>query len=183
MDARATIPWVMYAALTAAMVGGARWPHPQWPLVAVGVAVLVAAGVWKRRVDAAGGAIEEGATARGSMGATLDASKALPDAVRALAGRAQEASLAEVVTAVEGLLRDRVEVIAAGQEDFVRRRGFEDWAALMGPTAAAERLLNRAWSAASDGHREEAERSLGEAVGYAEEAAREAARIASASAG
>jgi len=183
MDAKATIPWVMYAALTAAMVGGARWPHPQWPLVAAGVAVLVAAGVWKRRVDAAGGAMSEGMTARGTMGAALDASKALPGDVRALAERAKEDTLAEVVRAVEGLLRDRVEVIAAGQEDVVRRRGFEEWAALMGPTAAAERLLNRAWSAASDGHREEAERSLGEAVGYAAEAAREAARMASASVG
>jgi hypothetical protein len=182
MNAKATIPWVMYAGLTAAMVGGARWPHPQWPLVALGVAVLVAAGVWKRRVDAGGGS-EEGMSTRGTMGAALDASKALPDDVRALAARAKADALPEVVAAVEALLQARVEVIAAAQEDVVRRRGFEDWAALMGPTAAAERLLNRAWSAGSDGHREETERSLGEAVGYAEEAAREAARIASASGG
>ncbi len=180
MDAKRLIPWVTYAGLAVAMVGGARWPHPQWPVVAAGVAVLVAAGVWKRRVDGAVGAEEEGATARGTMAASLEAARALPADVRALVERAEGEGLVE---AVEETIRKRVEAIAAGQDDVVRRRGFEAWARLMGPTATAERLLYRAWSAASDGHREEAGRSLREAVGYAEEAAGEAEQLASASAG
>jgi hypothetical protein len=175
MALRSVIEGVRYAGLAVAMVGGARWPHPQWGVVLLGVLVLVLASVWQRRVE--GVVLPELTTARGSMGVALDAAHDLPASLRALVERVRgDEGLegAALVTAIEDVLRGHVEAIAAAQDDVLRRRGFESWARLMGPTAVAERLLHRAWSAASDGHREEAERSLTEAVTHAEDAARAA---------
>lgn len=174
MDAKAVVPWVLYAGLALAMVGGASWPAPRVVVVAAGLAVLGVGIAWKRRVDHARPDHEEGG-ARGSMAAAVAASGRLVPAVRGLVEARASKPLAELAEAIEEVRRQHLEPVVEAQDDVVRQRGFEAWAAVMAPLAGAERLLYRAWSAASDGHAEEARWSLEQAMPLAERAAEAAA--------
>ena len=160
-------PWVLYVGMLLTMVGGAPWPRPRWALVGAGLAVIGAGIAMTRRAAARGGA--EG-TAAGSVHAAGEALAGLLGRVQALRARASTESLEAIAREVEALQTTGVEVVAASQEDFVRAHGFLRYASVMGPLATGERLLYRAWSAASDGHRPEVESALGQAEPYVAEA-------------
>jgi hypothetical protein len=167
--------WIQYAGLALAMVGGAPWPQPQWLLVATGLAVVGVGIALKRAADrhdprlaAAHG--EAGPAREGSVPA---ASQALPEMVaraRALAAEARALPLAKIAEAIEALQQAGPEQVAAAQDALVRAYTFAGYARVMTPLATGERLLYRAWSAASDGHRDEAVASLEAALPYLDEA-------------
>jgi hypothetical protein len=167
--------WVQYLGMTIAMLGGATWPAPRWTVVAGGIGVLGAGIVWARL--AAGKRTAAGVNAGGDRAiervqSALDAAKQRTAAVRA---SAESAAFEAIANECEGIVRDCVEAVAAQQESLSRTYGFAGYAQVMTPFAAAERWLNRTWSAASDAHRPEVLASLDHAIEHIDEALRECA--------
>lgn len=169
--------WVQYAGMTIAMVGGATWPAPKWAVVACGIVVLCAGIAWariaqKKRAET---------TANAGAGRPIDLVKSALDAAKsrtaALRSGADTAVLETVATECEAIVRECVEAVAAQQESLSRAYGFGGYALVMTPFAAAERWLNRAWSAASDSHRPEMIASLDHAIEHIDEALRECATL------
>lgn len=170
--------WVQYAGMTVAMLGGATWPAPKWAVVVGGILILCAGIAWAR--IAQGKRASEGTTA-GSDRAIEVMKSALASAqarTRSLRERAQSTALDQVASECEAIVRDCVEAVAAQQESLSRIYGFAGYAQVMTPFAAAERWLNRAWSAASDTHRPEVLASLDRALEHIEEALHECATLA-----
>lgn len=166
--------WVQYAGMTVAMLGGATWPAPKWTIVGVGILILCAGIAWARRARASTSA----QSAEGQREKPLDfAKQRVAEALertRALRAEADSKELASIASGAEAIVRDCVEAVAKAQEAIANAHGFNAYAELMTPFAAGERWLNRAWSAASDGHREEATRSLDRAIEHIERATRSA---------
>lgn len=170
--------WVQYAGMTGAMLGGATWPAPKWAVVAGGILILCAGIAWAR--IARGRRASDGANA-GSDRAIEVMKSALASAqtrTKTLRERAPAAALDEVAKECEAIVRDCVEAVAAQQESLSRIYGFAGYAQVMTPFAAAERWLNRAWSAASDTHRPEVLSSLDRAIEHIDEALHECATLA-----
>lgn len=167
---RAVATWTLYAGMALTMVGGAGWPPSFNAVLLVGVVVLIAGVVLLRRAGAAG-AEGEGESASGTITAARDKIPALVTAIEGLIERAEGARLEDVATEAEGAIRAYIDPVSSAQEEWTRRYGFARYAAMMSPLSTCERWLYRAWSAASDGHRDEALRSLREALPYAKEAA------------
>lgn len=171
---RASSDWVMYAGLALSMYGGATWPRPSWPLVAGGL-VLTLVGVALRRT--AGAPTLEVEQTRGDdprrpprQGTLVDALAVLCRGVEDLHTAAPRAELGPLKDRIEELLWLGPERVGGAQEAIAARVGFASYAEVMAPLAASERWLNRAWSAAADGHRPECVASLAEALSFAREA-------------
>lgn len=169
---REVAQWVMYAGMGVAMVGGATWPRPSAPLVAAGIAVIAAGILLRRRAGAPTVEHSVAAGSRPERRGTL--AEGIADAARAtreLADQAETLTLEAIKERVEGVNWLGAERLGAAQELVAAREGFAVYAEVMAPLATSERLLYRAWSAASDGHRPEVVASLRASAGYAEEAA------------
>lgn len=168
--------WVLYAGLTVTMIGGASWPSPRWLIVLVGIAILVAGVFVKKQADQAAPSAGEGHGEQGGVKGTVAAARVLlPELVaqvKRLAETLAEHELNLVANEIDTLQTHKVGAISDAQEDFVRQHGFASYATMMAPLATAERLLYRAWSAASDGHRTETRNALHDAIPYLEEADR-----------
>lgn len=141
-----------------ATLGGARLPAVEWTLVVVGAIVLIVGGVL-HRVDARKARSEGGVADTGaddemlrSLSATLDE---LCERAPSLSLEALVEHLSELETGAMGQLADSIPRRLA-------EMGGERFAQIFGEYAAGERLVHRAWSAAADGHRPEALRSLQE---------------------
>jgi hypothetical protein len=169
--------WVQYLGMTIAMLGGATWPAPRWTVVAGGIGVLCVGIAWARL--AAGKRTAAGVNAGGDHAIervqnALDAAKRRTATLRATADSAE---LEAIAKECEAIVRECVEAVAAQQESLSRAYGFAGYAQVMTPFAAAERWLNRAWSAASDTHRPEVIASLDRAIEHIDEALRECATL------
>lgn len=177
MSRASVAPVLLYAGLLIAMVGGAPWPHPNWLVVVAGLVVIVVGIVAKRSAEAA--SLDASFGEAGASGGASEASLAeLAARVKALADEVETAELASVATRVSALQEGPVTAFSATQDDFVRRHGFQAWATVMAPLATGERLLFRAWSAASDGHRGETVAAVRQALPCLEEAAEALSAIA-----
>jgi hypothetical protein len=165
--------WIQYLGLAIAMLGGAPWPRPNWWVVAAGLVVVSVGIALKRAADRRDPRHAPGdgeGVREGSIPAAAAALPAMLTQVRALAAEAATRPLEELAAQVEQLQQRGTEQVAAAQDAFVRAHGFPGYARVMGPLASGERLLYRAWSAASDGHRPETVASLEAALPYLEEA-------------
>ncbi|MBL8680913.1 MAG: hypothetical protein JNK05_17160 [Myxococcales bacterium] len=164
--------WVQYLGMTVAMLGGATWPAPKWSIVAVGILILCAGILWARRARASTTAQSaEGAREKPLDYARQRVTEAL-ERTRALRATAESAELTAIAAGAEAIVRECVEAVAKAQEAIAAAHGFNAYAEIMTPFAAGERWLNRAWSAASDGHRGEATHSLDRAIEHIERATR-----------
>lgn len=170
--------WVQYAGMTVAMVGGATWPAPRWTIVVVGILILCAGIAWAR--IAQGKRSAQGSNAGGDRAIEVmkSALSSAQERTKSLRQTAHDASLDEVAKECEAIVRDCVEAVAAQQESLSRIYGFAGYAQVMTPFAAAERWLNRAWSAASDTHRPEVLASLDHAIEHIDEALGECSTLA-----
>jgi hypothetical protein len=81
---------------------------------------------------------------------------------------------------VEALNDGFVAPLADGRQRFVDRFGLAGGSEALNETAFGERMLNRVWSAAADGHLEEARSSFGEAVEAFAQAEQTVARLTAA---
>jgi hypothetical protein len=170
--------WVQYAGMTVAMVGGATWPAPKWVVVALGILILCAGIAWARLAQCR--RTQEGSNAGGERAIEVmkTALASAQSRTKALRESAQSTALDQVAKECEAIVRDCVEAVAAQQESLSRIYGCAGYAQVMTPFAAAERWLNRAWSAASDTHRPEVLASLDRAIKHIDEALGECAMLA-----
>jgi len=105
-----------------------------------------------------------------SFGGPRECIERLEARVRELVGRAEEFGAETLHRELTPLLRDYCYPVVEAREVLRARVGAVRFAHFMGPFASGERKLNRAWSAAVDGHAPEARASLRAALPFLEEA-------------
>lgn len=138
------------------------WQHWQGKWFFVGGVVAMFLGMLlKRSANRVVESEEREATGYGALVALLDRGRL---EVTALADRSEELGAQEIHEALDPILADVCQPFVDGRETLRRRFGARGFAAVMGPFAAGERWLNRAWSAAVDGYEVEARESLREAL-------------------
>lgn len=157
------------AAPTTYMIG----PVPfDWTLTIVG-AILLLSGFFLSRGKSAIGHGAADSVAKGTVGSAQAAIQRISANVKNLLGEAQRLPISEVANKIDQLIKDDIQPVIDSQAAVIESQGFQQYAAHTSPWASGERLLNRAWSAATDGHRPEVINSLGESIAHFEEAARE----------
>jgi hypothetical protein len=167
--------WTMYLGMAISMVSGATWPRPTWGGVLVGLVVVSIGIVLKRKagtppLEELGGA-EPSGNRPPRKGTLVEALQEVAAEIEVLSKSAETVDLVDIKKRVEELNWLGAERLGQAQETVAAMVGFATYAEVMAPLATAERLLNRAWSAAADGHRPEAVASLAAALPYAQEAA------------
>lgn len=138
-----------------------------WPLVAAGAACIAAALVLRLR----GARVSD--RQRGSIAQAQEAVRRAPEELRALSEAAVALPIAELAARLDAFARRNFDPVYEAQEALVASQGFAKYAAHTGPWANGERMVSRAWSAATDGHRPEAVASIREAMPHFEEAAKD----------
>ncbi|MEL6342367.1 MAG: hypothetical protein AAFV53_04495 [Myxococcota bacterium] len=156
--------------IAAAISGSAKTPADASSMtifgVGVGIAVVGLIGWWWRQGQAA--ASDDAGDPRTDPVSLLRA--VLPPA-QALQADMDALSEAEVCERVDLLLLTAVQPLVAQRAALSARLGVMKGAEIQSMVAFGERMLNRTWSAASDGHLPEARASLFEAVAAFEAAA------------
>ena len=153
----------------------ARWQH-KWHLTVFVVSIvgLVAGSVLTRRAarrrraaarrsEAAGDAVSPEAALRAIVEELAALRKALTEQ------KSEPARLRTLVDRVGRMQRHQIPPFVESHDDLIQQLGIGPAAEVMDRFAAAERQINRAWSAASDGVLEEAEECLAEATVFLEE--------------
>jgi len=133
------------------------WGDWTWKWHFLGGVSLMLAAIYLKRSGAGAG------MAAGSSGAEAGPERcvrALYDRVSELNLRKQELDAPSLHAEVSGLLEELVQPVIDGREALQGRLGTAGFARVMSPFASGERKLNRAWSAAVDGHAPEARASL-----------------------
>ncbi len=144
-----------------------RFPD-SWPVFAVGFALTVAGLViwWKDEfIQRAAHHAEDG---DGSNPLTL--LRGLVPQLQELSSDFAQLSETQITDRVEHLLEHTVLPFSEGRHKVISWMGMGAGADLLVTAAFGERMLNRVWSAAADGHLEEARNSLTEAVSAFEQA-------------
>lgn len=165
--------WVMYAGLAVCMVSGAQWPRPAWGGVAGGLAVIGVGVALRRKAGAPSmeEVIQGDSLKPQRAGSLADALVATREGLEGLQEKAAGgADLETIKKRVEELVWLGPERVGAAQEAIAAKIGFAAYAEVMAPLAASERWMNRAWSAAVDGHRPETVASIEAALHFAREA-------------
>lgn len=153
---------------------GADWPDT-WPIALVGIVVgVVGVALWHLAVHH-----EREESRRGEHGTDADGKKrasavellaALVAPARALKTEAPGLEVAELERRTEALLETYVLPLAEVRHQLIDRLGMAKGADILVTVAYGERILNRVWSAAADGHLPEALACVPEAVEAFEEA-------------
>ena len=142
-----------------------------WSLAIAASALLLVAFVMRWRSGKP--SLEETTrTGKGSMTAARDAIARTAAEVHQLSVRAATIPIADLAAETNQLIERNLEPVIEAQTLLMKTQGFAKYAAHTGPWASGERMVYRAWSAATDGHRPEAVASLREAIPHFEEAAR-----------
>jgi hypothetical protein len=142
-----------------------------WVLAGVGATLLIGA-VAARTVESRAVARDSDGAGRGAPESAGEAiARTVPDLKTVLA-RANALPIAELAKEIDEVIVRCVYPVHEAQAQLVAAQGFARYAEHTGPWAAGERMLYRAWSAATDGHRPEALASLEESALHFEEAAR-----------
>jgi len=171
------LSWALFAVGTLiAISGGAKMPAAgaKWPDTVplfIAGAVLAAAGValWRYalRVENRAARMNAGEHAEGDalslLGAVIAPTRALLDEVDQLEGHA-------VTERVDHLQETYILPFAERRQEIVNRFGMSRGAEILVTVAFGERMLNRVWSAAADGHMPEARAVLPDALSALEEA-------------
>lgn len=145
--------------------GLARWSH-FWVLGLSVLGLLAGAGIIRagRRSAAADAAAAVG-PAEGPEAALAAVHEGLVALKRDLAGMpAPEERLHSILHRIERLQRTHIEAFVEGRDRLASRIGLAGAARVLDRFAAAERVVNRAWSAAADRVLEEAEICVDDAV-------------------
>lgn len=145
-----------------------------WSCAAV-AAVLLLAAYFVRGGGAGHGehGADGGAATPGLAASAREAILRTSDNVRGLIPVVETASIEDAAQRIQNIILQDINPVLSAQDALIAGQGFALYAAHTGPWAGGERMLYRAWSAATDGHRPEAVAALHEAIPYFEEAARE----------
>ena len=148
-------------------LGGAHLPEADWTIAGVGLALLVLGvllvKLGARRAEGSSGA----GTAKDDPLVALRSANVRLGELAASAGDMELSELLEQLTKLEGEL---LEPIAEGSPRLLAKLGPVRFAEIFGAYASAERFVARAWSAAADRERAEAQASLEPAARRAREA-------------
>lgn len=144
-----------------------RFPD-SWPVFAVGFCLTVAGLVIWWKDEFAERAAHHADDSDGSNPLVL--LRGLVPQLHELSGEFSQLNATQVADRVEHLLEHTVLPFAEGRHKIISWMGMSAGADLLVTAAFGERMLNRAWSAAADGHLEESRNSLTEAVGAFEQA-------------
>lgn len=177
----ATVDAAMLASLRSAGVGRikvkefalGRWS--EWWMFLLGCAGLIGGAMLVRGKRAGPSAGPATAAAPGSTGAaqTVEQIRQRVASLRqALASLPEDAAAARVLEDLGAVQRDLVPAFIAARPEIVARRGLAGFAQVMDAFAAAERQINRAWSAAADDVMEESIVCIGRAAELLEETQR-----------
>lgn len=144
----------------ATIIGGAKAPFEgqTWPdtlpLFLGGALVTIIGLVLWRKSDAA-------LKASGSVGGPddkdpVDLLQALQVPLEALRGELESLDTSQITARVDTLLDEFILPMGEGRQRFIDRYGMDKGAEILVTLAYAERMINRVWSAAADGHHPEA---------------------------
>ncbi|MFN0207670.1 MAG: hypothetical protein ACKVS6_15290 [Planctomycetota bacterium] len=142
-----------------------------WTFTAIAAVLLISAFFMKRGKSAIGHGAET-STAKGTVGSAHIAIQRISANVKNLLGEAPILPIAELANRLDQLIKNDIQPVIDSQAAVIESQGFQQYAAHTSPWASGERLIYRAWSAATDGHRPEVINSLGESIAHFEEAAR-----------
>jgi len=152
---------VAIAGATKLPIDGDKWPDT-WPVFLLGAALSVTGIVLWRLAEA-----KLNAQVGDSEGGKADPLKLLQDALpaaQAIESELTQLSNEDLCTRIDQVLVTFILPAAEARQDVVKKLGMERGAEILVNAAYAERMLNRVWSAAADGHGPEAGASLVEAV-------------------
>lgn len=161
------------------VVGGAAptsfkiGPLPfDWTLTIIGAILLISAFFLSRGKKSGGhGGAEP--TGKGTVASARDAVFRVAGDVKNLQARAATLAIADLAAQLDEIIKNNIQPVIESQVAVIESQGFETYARHTSPWATGERLIYRAWSAATDGHRPEALASMEESILHFEEAARE----------
>lgn len=140
-----------------------RWPG-KWAFVASLVGLTVGAGLMRhstRRTLAAAVAMEGTASPSQALAAVRHEVEQLRSEVAGIVNRRRQQET--IVSRLTHLQQTHMLALVEARPRFIARLGMAGFATLMDGYAAAERQINRAWSAAADGISDEAHACLAEA--------------------
>lgn len=166
--------------VTVAICGAAKMPAEgaEWsdalPIFVAGAVVGVVGLVWWRRLRSQIAAAMPAQSAPDQDPFALLAGL-IPDA-KSLAAEVGTLQAPEIQVGVDRLLDTWVLPFAEVRQSVIDRLGMQKGAEILVTIAYGERMLNRVWSAAADGHLPEARACLPEAVDALQEAAQIAAK-------
>ena len=156
------------AGVGATIISGAKAPLDKetWPttlpvFLAAGVVAAVGIFLWRKALAAQ--------KAQGNLGAS-DAKdpvlllQGLIEPLKTLRKDAPHMDTDSLVTRVDALLDQYVLPMGEERQGFIDRFGMEKGAEILVTLAFGERMMNRVWSAAADGHLPEATASLNEST-------------------
>ncbi len=155
-------------------LGGSKVPTVDWTIAGAGLGLLLVAFVLIR-VDA--GRAAGGAGAASRSGQVFETLATLPERVERIAAEARDVELGRVVQSLTDLEVEVLTSVSENAPSLLGQLGVERFSTIFGAYAAAERNLARAWSAAADGHREEALVALDAALVLLREANADAPRV------
>ncbi len=165
-------PPVLFAlGIMVAISGGAKtpekvgaWPD-SWPIFAVGaVAALIGLVRWRKQKALARANLKEQMSAPGSANNPFELLAALIEPAQRLGAEIDALDEHAICDRVDALLEKYVLPMAEVRQRVVDRLGMAAGAEILVTIAFAERMLNRTWSAAGDGHLPEARAVYPDAV-------------------
>ena len=153
-----------------AVTGGAKAPldGATWPdtllvfAVGVGFAIIGLTIWWRAEWSAQASNVQKGSN-QGSIDPIIELKKLHADLVK-LSNSTHTHSLDSLRTMVDSIKSQRMYAIIESKQLISGRFGMTEAAEIMINFAYCERMLNRVWSAAADGHQKEALSSLQDAV-------------------
>jgi hypothetical protein len=146
-----------------------RWPG-RWVFLAAAAGLLVAAGLLRAsaRREVAGAASQRAEAPERALRETREALAGLRRDLPKLPD--EPARLRAILERLGELQRTHLPTFVEGRPFLIARLGMGGFAELMDRFAAAERQVNRAWSAAADGVYEEAVDCIDQAMPFLDEA-------------
>ncbi len=168
-------PILFAAGIIIAICGGAQLPAKgnDWPasvpIFAVGAVIaIVGLVLWRKQQAAARKALAQGG--EGAQKGPLEYLRELIAPAKKLQDDLDSLTAPQTCDRIDELLESYVLPFAQVRQQVVDRMGMTTGAELLVTVAYGERMLNRVWSAAGDGHLPEARSVYGDAVSAFEEA-------------
>ena len=143
-----------------APVEGSEWPDTIWLFIDGTTVALIGLVLWRQRVQKLANELAQATESESDPFVLLEA---LISPLDALKGDIEELAPDALTARIDTLLNDFVLPFAEVRQVLVNRLGMEKGAEVLVIVAFGERLLNRVWTAAADGHLPEAKACFPEA--------------------
>ncbi len=155
----AAIAFLVIGTIVGAL-GGAHLPTACPWIAGTGLLILAAGAAMLRLSRRSSASGETGTGPGGTAGEALETLAKLPAPVAELSENAADLPLDEIRDRIGEISKDYLQPIADAAPSLLLHLGSRDYAEVMSAYATGERLLHRAWSAATDNHRDECLASL-----------------------